>query len=82
VARSGRRKQTSLTTTAFALVAALIASPAVAKDEKFYQRMYCAGMELEHRLNDGARIDCLTAEYANRGNWRPSHPHQMGRFSL
>jgi hypothetical protein len=35
-----------------------------AKDEKHWQRIYCAGMELEHVLRDGARIDCLNSEYA------------------
>jgi len=34
--------------------------------EKDYQRFWCKKHkgELEFRLNDGARVDCLTAEYA------------------
>lgn len=47
-----------------AVVSAAIADPASAKNEKAYQRLYCAGMELEHRLSDGARIDCLDTEFA------------------
>jgi hypothetical protein len=62
--RGATLKAASLIAAIAALVGVLIASPAVAKDEKFYQRMYCAGMELEHLLSDGARIDCLNAEYA------------------
>lgn len=31
--------------------------------EKFYQENYCDGV-LEHRLDDGTRVDCLTDELA------------------
>jgi hypothetical protein len=37
---------------------------ACAKDEKHWQRVYCADMELEHVLNDGARVDCLSPNFA------------------
>jgi hypothetical protein len=40
------------------------AQPATAKDEKDWQRLYCSGMELEHVLSSGGRIDCLGAHYA------------------
>ena len=43
---------------------ALIPSIAHAKDKKHWQRVYCVGMELEHRLSDGARVDCLNGTYA------------------
>jgi hypothetical protein len=59
--RLGEAALTALVATSL-LVAA--GSSADAKNEKHWQRLYCAGMELEHRLADGARIDCLNAEYA------------------
>jgi hypothetical protein len=39
-------------------------STSLAKDEKYYQRIYCVGMELEHILPSGGRVDCLSADYA------------------
>jgi hypothetical protein len=39
-------------------------STSLAKDKKHYQRIYCAGMELEHILPSGGRVDCLSADYA------------------
>jgi hypothetical protein len=48
---------------ALTLLATSVAA-AAAKDERHYQRQYCAGMELEHRLPSGGRIDCLSSEYA------------------
>lgn len=54
---------------AFILIFLLLAGPAWAAHqrlEKDYQREWCVacGGELEHVLPDGARVDCLTDEYA------------------
>ena len=43
------------------LLAFLIPNSSEAKNSKPWQDRYCEGMELEHRLPDGGRVDCLSA---------------------
>lgn len=45
------------------LLILLLSTAAHAETERWYQEKYCTG-ELEHRLSDGARVDCLTDTHA------------------
>ena len=56
----------------------LIASPAVAL-EADWQRVYCAGMELEHELPSGGRIDCFNADYAIEVEWAQHWAEAVGQ---
>ena len=53
------------------LILLLLAFNAHAETERWYQEKYCTG-ELEHRLSDGARVDCLTDSHAISGTNGPS----------
>src|SRR5687768_10670975 len=54
----------SRSVTPLALAAMLLAAPAQAMTEREYQPLVCPGMELEHVLPDGARVDCLSDTHA------------------
>ena len=43
---------------------ALLASPAVAQTERFYQDRYCTGMATGLRFPDGTRADCISDTHA------------------
>ena len=49
--------------------------------EKDYQRWWCAKHdgELEHRLPDGTRVDCLTREYAVEVEYAPKWAESIGQ---
>ena len=49
--------------------------------EKDYQRWWCDRNkgEMEHRLPDGARVDCLTAEYAVEVEYAPKWAEAIGQ---
>ena len=49
--------------------------------EKDYQRWWCErhGGELEHRLQDKTRVDCLTKEYAVEVEYAPKWAESIGQ---
>lgn len=49
--------------------------------EKDYQRHWCKKHkgELEHRLSDGTRVDCLTREYAVEVEYAPKWAEAVGQ---
>ena len=43
----------------------LAASPVLPNEERWYQEKWCKGVgEVEYRLKDGTRVDCLTSSHA------------------
>mgnify|MGYP000707675155 CR=1 FL=1 len=50
-----------------------------ARSESYYQRLYCSGMELEHQLPSGGRVDCLSPEYAIEMDWAEKWAEAVGQ---
>lgn len=68
----------SLTWIALALLA-IAPAQGHARSERHYQEIYCAGMELEHVLPSGGRVDCLSAEYAIEMDWAENWAEAVGQ---
>lgn len=49
--------------------------------EKFYQASWCAAEhgQMEYTLDDGARVDCLTDEYAIEFDFAPKWAESIGQ---
>ena len=49
--------------------------------ETWYQQVWCEGKsgEIEHRLPDGRRVDCLTSEYAIEMDFASKWPEAIGQ---
>lgn len=49
--------------------------------EAWYQKVWCEGMggEVEYRLKNGQRIDCLTHSYAIEIEFAPKWPEAIGQ---
>lgn len=52
-----------------------------AESEHWYQEVWCKGMsgEVEHRLKDGRRIDCLTKSHAIEVEFAHKWPEAIGQ---
>jgi len=52
--------------TTILLIVALLSCPAYGQPERYYQLLWCQQQNgvMEHRLDDGTRIDCLTDTHA------------------
>ena len=50
-----------------------------AKDEAYWQRQYCAGMEIEKKLITGGRIDCFNDEFAIEVDWANKWAEAVGQ---
>lgn len=62
--------------------ATLIASSAKASPREYwYQAVWCQGLggQVEFKLNDGRRVDCLTSEYAIEVEFARKWPEAIGQ---
>ena len=57
------------------------AATAETKNEAYWQRQYCAGMEIEKKLFTGGRVDCFNEEYAIEVDWAQKWAEAVGRHS-
>lgn len=62
---------------ALLLIITTTASPAATERE--IQQRICAGLELEHTVPDGGRVDCLSATYAIEIDWSPKWAEALGQ---
>ena len=61
------------------MLAATAGAPAMAQTHREMQERFCAGMELEHRLGDRTRIDCLSATHAIELDWTGDWAQAVGQ---
>jgi hypothetical protein len=50
-----------------------------AEDSKPWQARYCEGMEQEHHVRDGGRVDCLSDALAIEVEWAKDWYHAVGQ---
>ena len=55
------------------------AAAAADKREAYWQRQYCAGMEIEKKLITGGRIDCFNDEFAIEVDWANKWAEAVGQ---
>ena len=55
------------------------AATAETKKEAYWQRQYCAGMEIEKKLITGGRVDCFNEEYAIEVDWAHKWAEAVGQ---
>ena len=61
------------------LLPALLPTTSDARDERQWQRQYCAGMKLEQHLDYGGYVDCLSPQYAIEVEWANKWEEAVGQ---
>jgi hypothetical protein len=64
---------------ALLLLAFLLPSASQARDEDYWQHIYCEGMNLEEHLPSGGYVDCVSPDFAIEVEWTDHWAEGVGQ---